>query len=217
MSSSKIRSSGTSLSLLARVRADDAGAWNRLVTLYAPLVFHWCRRAQLQEHDIEDVFQEVFQAVLTHIRDFRKERRGDTFRGWLYTITRNKIRDYHRRAQREPHGEGGTEAMQRFSQLEAPASRTEDVDLSSAALATKAAAADGVADDADVERALYHRALGMIRGEFHERTWKAFWRTAVEDRSASDVAAGLGMSPGAVRVAKSRVLRRLPEETGNAL
>src|SRR5262249_56758664 len=36
-------STATSRSLLERVRADEAAAWDRLVRLYAPLVFQWCR------------------------------------------------------------------------------------------------------------------------------------------------------------------------------
>src|SRR5262245_54299739 len=86
-------SSATSRSLLDRVRTNDAAAWDRLVALYAPLVFHWCRRWDLQHQDAADILQDVFQAVATHIAQFRKEREGDTFRGWLRTITRNKVRD----------------------------------------------------------------------------------------------------------------------------
>jgi RNA polymerase sigma-70 factor (ECF subfamily) len=55
----------------------------------------------------------------------------------------------------------------------------------------------------------------LIRNEFEERSWQAFWRMAVGGRTANDVAAELSMSPGAVRVAKSRVLRRLREELGD--
>jgi RNA polymerase sigma-70 factor (ECF subfamily) len=59
-------------------------------------------------------------------------------------------------------------------------------------------------------------ALESIRGEFHERTWQAFWGVAVEGRTAADVAADLNMQPGTVRVAKSRVLLRLRRELGDA-
>src|SRR5436190_6698074 len=75
------RSSATSRSLMERVRADDASAWDRLVSLYAPLVFYWCRRADLQEEDAADVLQEVFLAVATHLRGFRKDWPGYTFWG----------------------------------------------------------------------------------------------------------------------------------------
>src|SRR5438105_11562758 len=82
-------STETSLGLLERARTDDAAAWGRLVALYAPLVFHWCRRWGLQEEDAADVFQEVFRSVASHLGGFRKERAGDTFRGWLRTIARS--------------------------------------------------------------------------------------------------------------------------------
>src|SRR5262249_22176089 len=113
-------SSATSRSLLERVKADDAAAWDGLVTLYGPLGFRWCRRWDLQDEDTADIFQEVFQAVATHIASFRKEKPGDTFRGWLRTITRNKIHDFFRRHGREPGGVGGTDAQIRLAQLPAP-------------------------------------------------------------------------------------------------
>jgi RNA polymerase sigma-70 factor (ECF subfamily) len=193
-------STATSRSLLEQVKADDAAAWDRLVGLYAPLVYRWCRRADLPEQEIADVFQEVFQAVAAHITAFRRDRAGDTFRGWLRTITRNKVRDHFRKLGREPGGAGGTEAQLLFARLpDAPPAEGEGDDDS-----------DGRRSDPG----LFGRALELLRGEFEERTWRAFWLTAVEDRSPADVAPELGMSPGAVRVAKSRVLRRLREELG---
>jgi RNA polymerase sigma-70 factor (ECF subfamily) len=181
--------------LLERLQADDAAAWDRLVALYAPLVYRWCRRWDLPEQEVADVLQDVFQAVATHITRFRKEEAGDTFRGWLRTIARNKVRDHFRKLGREPGGAGGTDAQIRFSCL--PASPMPDEDDSG---------------EKPADRGVIGRALDLIRGEFEERTWRAFWLTAVEDRAPKDVAIELGMSPGAVRVAKSRVLRRLREE-----
>ncbi len=192
-------STGTPRSLLERVRADDAAAWDRLVALYGPLVFHWCRRWDLQDQDIADVFQEVFHAVAAHIASFRKERPADTFRGWLRTITQNKVRDHFRRLGREPGGAGGTDAQVRLAQLPAP-------------LGEEDSAADQRAD-----RTLFGLGLGAIRGEFEEGTWRAFWGTVVEGRAPKDVAADLSMSPGAVRVAKCRVLQRLRKVLGDLL
>jgi RNA polymerase sigma-70 factor (ECF subfamily) len=180
------------------VRADEPAAWDHLVTLYAPTVLHWCRRGGLREQDVADVFQEVFQAVLLHIGTFRKERACDTFRGWLRRITQNKVRDHFRRLGREARGVGGSSARERLAQLPGPPPVEDD------------------RADPDVgERGLLARALAQVRGEFEEHTWTAFWRTAVEGRAAKDVAADLSMSPGAVRVAKSRVLRRVREELGD--
>ena len=170
-------STATSRSLLERVKANEAEAWDRLVALYAPLVFQWCRGWDLREQDAADIFQEVFQSVAAHIGGFRKERAGDTFRGWLRTITRNKVHDHFRRHGREPEGVGGTEAQARLAQLPAPSPREE-----------------GSRSEEHGERKLLSRALELIRPEFAERTWQAFWRTAVEGRPAPEVAAELSMS-----------------------
>jgi RNA polymerase sigma-70 factor (ECF subfamily) len=56
-----------------------------------------------------------------------------------------------------------------------------------------------------------------VSGEFEERTWRAFWSTAIEGRSPVDLAGELGMTPAAIRQAESRVLRRLKQEMGELL
>ena len=190
-------SSGTSRSLLGRVQANEPQAWDRLVHLYAPLVLRWCRSGGLQDSDVADVFQQVFQSVVTSFGSFRKERQGDTFRGWLRRITQNKLRDHFRRLQREAQGVGGSSAQKQLAQLPQPT----------------------LPEDSEEEevQTLFTRAISMIRGEFEERTWAAFWRTVVDGQPAKDVATDLSMSPGAVRVAKSRVLHRLREELGELL
>jgi RNA polymerase sigma-70 factor, ECF subfamily len=192
-------STATSRSLLERIKADDAAAWDRLISLYAPLAYRWCRRWDVPEQEIADVLQEVFQSVATHIASFRKDREGDTFRGWLRTITQHKVVDHFRKLGREPGGAGGTDAQIRFAKL--PAAQLPDDEGSS---------------ERRADRGVVGRALELIRSEFEERTWRAFWLTAIEDRVPKEVANELGMSPGAVRVAKSRVLRRLREELGES-
>ncbi len=98
----------------------DAAAWERLVTLYAPLVASWCRRWGVLQQDIVDVLQEVFSAVAAHLSRFRKDRPGDTFRGWLMTIARHKTLDYFQRKNREPAAIGGTEASMRLQDIRDP-------------------------------------------------------------------------------------------------
>jgi RNA polymerase sigma-70 factor (ECF subfamily) len=191
-------STRTPRSLIDRARTADPVAWAAFVDLYGPLVLRWCRRWQLQETDAADILQDVFLAVSTHLATFRRERAGDTFRGWLRVILRNKVNDHFRRLGREPGGEGGTEANLRFSRIEDLEPAT---DLS--------AVGDGS------ERRLFHSCCERVRSEFQENTWQAFWRTAVEGRPAADVAAELSMSPVGVRVAKSRVLMRLRQELGD--
>jgi RNA polymerase sigma-70 factor, ECF subfamily len=196
-SSQAIRSSlGTSATFIARIKVADPAAWDRLVRLYGPLVEQWCRRWGLQRHDTADVVQEVFRSVATHVSQFRKQRAHDTFRGWLRVITRNKVLDHFRRLGREPAGVGGTDAQRQWADI-------------------AAAPVDDAADEQRDETRLFHRALELIRAEFAEHVWQAFWRTAVDGVPAPEVAAELGITAGAVRVAKSRVLRRLRTELGD--
>ncbi|HJT33228.1 MAG TPA: sigma-70 family RNA polymerase sigma factor [Pirellulales bacterium] len=196
-SSQALRSSlGTSATFIAGMKAAEPAAWERLVRLYGPLIEQWCRRWGLQAHDVADVMQEVFQSVASHASDFRKQRTHDTFRGWLRVITRNKVLDHFRRLGREPAGVGGTDAQRQLADL-------------------AAASLDDATDQQNDETLLFRRALELIRVEFAGHVWQAFWRTAVDGLPAPEVAAELGMTSGAVRVAKSRVLRRLRAELGD--
>ena len=191
----------TSRSLLARLRDDEAEAWDRLVALYAPLVYYWCRKFDLPEQELADIVQDVFGSVSANIGQFKKQRPGDTFRGWLRTIARNKVYDYYRRQGREPTGVGGTDAQTRFSQVpDAEFDFAEDQD-----------------EDQAASTALFYRALDSIRADFQPRTWEAFWRVVVDGKTPKEVGDELSMQPGNVRVAKSRVLHRLREELGDLL
>jgi RNA polymerase sigma-70 factor (ECF subfamily) len=189
----------TSLTLLGRVRANDADAWARLVHLYTPLVRYWCLRGRLQEADADDVIQEVFRAAFAALPDFRRDRPGDTFRGWLRVITRNMLALHFRRKGRSPSAAGGSDAFVRLQEVADP-----QVDLPE--------------DDSRQQlQGLYVRALELVRAEFEERTWQMFWLTVVDGRAPADVATQFGVTPVAVRKAKSRVLQRLRAEIGDLI
>jgi RNA polymerase sigma-70 factor, ECF subfamily len=189
----------TSPSLLLRVQDNDQGAWTRLVNLYAPLVYHWCGKAQLSADDMGDVFQETFRAVARSIRDFRRDRAGDSFRGWLRTITQNKIRDHFRRQEHEPRAAGGTDAQMRINAEPDPISLEPDE------------------SEQQIVHQVLHRTLETICGEFEPRTWQAFWRVQIDGHTTGDVGIALGMTAAAVRKARLRVLARLRQELGELL
>lgn len=167
-----------------------------MLHLYTPLVRAWCHHQGVSGADADDVAQDVFQAVVTGLAQFQKDRPEDTFRGWLRGITRHKLLDSFRRRSSQPQAQGGTSAGQQMQQVPQP-----EVTLPEET-------PEQVAD-------LYQRALELVKSEFEQNTWRAFWRTAVDGQSPADTAAELGMSAPAVRMAKSRVLHRLKQEIGD--
>ena len=188
----------TPTSLLVRARALDPAAWVRLVDLYAPLVYRWGRQAGLQDSDAADIGQDVFRAVARALPTFRNDRPGDTFRGWLRTITRNKVRDFARKAD-AGRGVGGSNAQAVLHEIPDPAG------------------AGDAPGDADEELLLLRRAVEMVLADLKEENRQAFLRVVMDDQDPADVARDLGMTVNAVYLAKSRILRRLREEFADLL
>jgi RNA polymerase sigma-70 factor (ECF subfamily) len=174
-----------------QVKNKDPDAWRRFADLYAPMLYQWCRQAGLTEPDLADVAQNVFASVFRNIGGFRHQNAGDSLRGWLWRITRNEVLALHRRRAKQPRAAGGTDAHQAMQQL--PDFFHFEV----------------TPTDSGTQHHLLRRAVQFIRNEFEPQTWNAFWRATIDGRSAPEVAEELGMTPGAVRLAKHRVLKRL--------
>lgn len=190
----------TSRSLIVRLQDDDAQAWNDLIQLYSPLILYWCRKQGANDRDCEDILQDVLRTVVGNIEKFRKDSVSSTFRGWLRTLTRSRLADFYRKRSDDPVAAGGTDAQMRLLQVPHLVHEANDSDPEEAALE---------------ERQLFLRAIELIRNEFQPLTWQAFWRTTVDGCSAKEVGEELGMRPGTVRVARSRVLRRLRDRLGD--
>ncbi|MCA9119648.1 MAG: sigma-70 family RNA polymerase sigma factor [Planctomycetaceae bacterium] len=184
-------SSSTSPSLIERARDHEPEAWQRLTQIYTPLVYAWVRQAGLQSTDAADVGQEVFRTVSQRIVDFQQDY-GAGFRGWLWGITRNKLRELARRQANSPQAQGGTVGHQQLQSLaDVPEEESGDLKM------------------VEPRSRLMHRALEIIQAEFEPPTWQAFWRSAVDDQRTAEIAADLQMTSKAVRQAKYRVMRRL--------
>lgn len=186
-------------SLLEGLKSQSDEAWRCFADLYGPEIDRWCHIAGLQSADRADVRQDVLAAVARNIENFRRDNPGDSFRGWLWVITRSKLQDHWRRQKGRPEAVGGSTFHERLEEL----AEQEDASASHAGSGT----ADGV----------FRRAVELIRNEVEERTWQAFWRTAIDERPAAEVATELGMTEGGVYTARSRVLKRLRERMGGLL
>jgi RNA polymerase sigma-70 factor (ECF subfamily) len=180
----------TPVSLLERLRRpDESLAWERFVELYTPLLFAWARRVGLSEQDAADLVQEVFVLLLRKLPEFAYDA-GKSFRGWLRTVALNQWRATLRR-KAVPRSAADPD--------EQPAPEAEAF------------------WEAEYRQHLAGRALAVMRAEFQPATWMACWECVVHDRPATEVAAELGLTVGAVRAAKFRVLTRLRQELDGLL
>jgi len=141
--------------------------------------------------DVDDIVQEVLKTVTQAIQNFEYDPARGTFRGWLFIVCRSHV----------------------FRWLRKSALETGRADLDCSEVPAPEEQQDW---DVEYRRRMFAWASERVRPAVQERTWQAFWMTAVEDRSGPDVAAALGMSLGAVHVAKSRVIARMREEIARA-
>lgn len=179
-------------SLLLRLRdPQDSEAWGEFLDIYEPLIWRLARRKGFQDADARELAQDVFISVSGAIDRWDPDRSKGTFRGWLFRIARNLMINVLRRNGRHPAATGDSDFLKLLNEQPDPnAEETAFFDL-------------------EYRRELFRWAAEKIQTEVNEATWLAFHETCVESRSPDDVARELGMSRGAVYVAKSRVMTRL--------
>lgn len=182
----------TRASLLLRLcDSDDHEAWVEFATLYEPLIYRILRQHGLQDADARDVMQELLLAVSRSVDRWNPAKECGTFRGWLRRVARNLVINWLEQRGRRVAATGGSNLQSMLDMLPAPDKP------------------DTVEFDRELRRAVFHRAAEQVRREVHGETWQAFWETAIAETSPADAARKLGMTVGAVRVAKCRVLARL--------
>ena len=184
----------TRASLLVQIRdGTNQPAWQEFMRLYGPIVYGFARKRGLQDADAADLMQDVMRSVSGAIGRLEYDRSQGTFRGWLFTITRNKIFNFLSARRIRPQGSGDS-TMQRL-------------------LDSQPDADDGSETwEVEYQRRLAALAIDRVKHEFQDHTWRAFQLAAVEGRPAAEVAEQLKMSTGAVYVSRSRVLARLKSE-----
>lgn len=187
----------TRLSLLDRVRGADQGekgandAWTQFARIYDGLILNWLRQQGVSAEDAEDVRQEVMSTVYQEIGKFEHNGRTGAFRNWLRKITSNRL---HRLWQkRKPSGGGAAKPR-----LEDLASQLAD-DNSRLTIVW----------EQQHDQYLVAKLLSELSERFQPRSIEIFQRVVLRQEPAADVAADLGMTLGAARVAQHRVLRAL--------
>jgi RNA polymerase sigma factor (sigma-70 family) len=162
-------------------------------------LINWLKHQDLPEVDHDDLTQEILVSVVKYLPSFQHPGHPGAFRAWLRAIAANRLRDYWRARDPQARATGGstvTEVLDQFADPESELNRHWDEE-----------------HDQYVLRCL----LEMVEPEFEPNTFRAFRRLTLEDATGAEVAAELGMSVGAVYIAKSRVLRRIREEAAGLI
>jgi RNA polymerase sigma-70 factor (ECF subfamily) len=181
----------TSASLLMRLQLpDQPEAWTQFVRLYSPMLYTWARHMGLQQADAADLVQDVFTTLVQKLPTFSYDNHK-RFRGWLWTVTRNKWREKQRRH---------ALPLDHQQPLEALAAGEEDS-----------------LEEVEFREHLLARLVPALKDRFQPATWQAFWEHVVQDRPAAEVAARLGVSVAAVYKAKLRVLHRLHQDLADLI
>lgn len=184
----------TNESLILRVKDPaDAASWSNFLAIYRPVVVRMACGRGLQHADADDLAQQVFLSVARAIEDWEPDSQQPPFRAWLTRIARNAI--VNALTRRKPDTADGSTSLQEML-CELP----ERNDETTQQLIEES------------RREAMRWAADEIRSEFTELTWAMFWQTSIEGESVAEVARQQNKTPGAVYMARFRVMQRLKEK-----
>ncbi len=188
----------TRVSLILRLQSNnDAEAWQQFVEIYGPLVFRIAKSRGLQAADAHDVSQEVLVRVAKSIGQWQPDPSIGSFRGWLSRIARNLVIDFLRNKNRLPRTTDNSDIRMYVEQVPDRSAESQLFDI-------------------EFEKQVFAWAADQVKPSFESNTWHAFWLTAVDSIPVAEVADQLGLSRGAVYIARSRVMARLKKTIDSA-
>lgn len=185
----------TSLSLLRRVGAGgDEVACAEFVRRYEPLVRAIGRASRLAPQDCDDLAQEVMMAAIHALREERYEREMGRFKAFLKGIIQHKIEHFRRAGARRRVAAG--------------------VSIENAAGSIADPAPGPAQEYEEAFEREWHAvrvaaALDEIRTQVEPQTFQAYDLVVKKGMTAKQAARQLGMSRGAVDLAKHRVVQRI--------
>ena len=181
----------TRASLILRLkRSEDIAAWDEFATMYSPVILRVALSRGLQTADAENLVQEVLLAVSQSVTNWLDRKDRGSFRAWLLTIAKNKSVDILTKRATRQLGHDGSTAERIFADLPAHEDLSKALDL-------------------EYERVVFHKASEQVRTAVADRTWEAFWLTAINGLPITEVAQRLETRPGNIYVSRSRVMARI--------
>ena len=199
----------TRTSLIKRLRHwDDQASWRDFFDTYWKLIYGAAIKSGLNDTEAQDVVQETVIAVAKRMADFRYDSAKDSFKGWLFYVTRKRIAMHYRKRERERGkiraGDETDQAPADIEQLPDPAG----VNL------------EAIWDE-EWQQNLMEAALARVKEEVNPKQFQMFSFYVLKQWPVRDVAETLGVTVAQVYLAKHRVsgsvkkeLMRLEKEWG---
>lgn len=177
----------TRTSLLLRVRdTNDQQSWAEFCGVYEPFLRNVARKFGVADRDADDLVSEILMTCLKVLPTFQYDRDKGTFRGWLKTITRNRLNDWWRRQGKEPAKSSLEPGME-------PATRDELWEQW----------------DRDYRARILAAAMEEVQSQSEPTTWRCFELHILQQQKAREVAETLKLQPNAVYVNAHRIKERV--------
>ena len=195
----------TRASLLERLKdMGDQASWNAFYEIYYDLIFGVARRAGLNESEAAEVVQETLITVAKKMPSFTYNPAKDSFKGWLLTVVRWRIRD--QLAKRS--GPGGKQHRSFPGEPAGPDTRTATVDR----VADPAVPALEAIWEQEWESQLLEAALARIKRQVQPKHYQIYHLHVVLGQPAREVARTLAVNAAQIYLAKHRVGNLLKKE-----
>ena len=164
-----------------------------MVQVYDSLFRGWLTAQGVHPDDSDDLVQEILLVMMRKLPEFKHQGKPGSFRAWARQVALNCVRRSWRTKKRVPVATGDSEFLSYLNQLsDAGSELTQEWDRQH-------------------DRVVVQRLLDLIRVDSDPQLWEAFSLHVVKGEPVSTVTETLGVKPGYVYVAKSRILNRLRE------
>jgi RNA polymerase sigma-70 factor (ECF subfamily) len=181
-------------SLLLRLNASGTMereiGWTDFYDRYVPLIKGFAQRAGAKAEEAEDVAHEVIANFFRAAHRFQYDASAGRFRGYLKAATLNAMRARWRKRKGQVNVE---------DESSLPAADSNELDA---------------VWDQEWTRSVIDRAIVAVRmnGKQSEQSWEAFDLFGRRGVPISEISSRLGMTPEAIRQAKSRISRQIRGE-----
>jgi RNA polymerase sigma factor (sigma-70 family) len=189
----------TRQSLLERLkRWDDQESWRDFFNLYWGILYTTAVKSGLNDSEAQDVVQDTIIKVVKKIGQFRYDPAVDSFKGWLFYLTRKRIAlEYRKRARRErlPSTSDTSISNVEIEEIADPAG----IDL------------DAVWEE-EWARTVWNAALSQIKKQVAAKQFQMFDLYVLKEKPAPEVSKALGVTIAQVYLAKHRISTLLKKE-----